>query len=242
MASKNVIAEIDARNELPSEQVREMQYLTHQQLLDLAQRAGKYRTLTLVLGYCGLRFSEASGLRRGNVRNGKLVIRESATWVAGKGMVTSGTKTGKVREVAVPPPVWTRLLTELPADPDALVFFGRKGANLTLGQYRWVFDKAVRDLRELAEAQRRADIEAGELDEHGQPRTPEFPAISPHALRHSAASLLISTGANIKVVQRQLGHATASMTLDRYGHLYSDDLTAAATALGDAMQAARPTV
>ncbi len=32
-------------------------------------------------------------------------IRESATAVAGKGMVTSGTKTGKIREVAVPPPV-----------------------------------------------------------------------------------------------------------------------------------------
>jgi integrase len=239
LASKNVIAEIDARNELPNEQAREMQYLTHRQLLDLAGSTGRYQTLTLVLGYCGLRFSEAAALRRVSVKDGKLMIRESATWVAGKGMVTSGTKTGKIREVAVPPPVWARLIAELPADANVLVFPGRNGQNLTLGQYRWVFDAAVRELRKSAEAKRQADMEAGNLDEHGQPRTPEFPVISPHALRHTAASLLIKTGANIKVVQRQLGHATASMTLDRYGHLYSDDLNEAARALGEAMKAAQ---
>jgi len=38
-------------------------------------------------------------------------------------------------------------------------------------------------------------------------------------------------GANIKAVQRMLGHATATMTLDKYGHLYDDDLTAPATAV-----------
>lgn len=31
--------------------------------------------------------------------------------------------------------------------------------------------------------------------------------------------MAISAGANVKVVQRLLGHATAAMTLDRYGHL-----------------------
>ncbi|GAB3239975.1 tyrosine-type recombinase/integrase [Mycolicibacterium hippocampi] len=239
LATKNVVAEIDTREELPSESVREMQYLNHRQLLDLADRCGKYGTLTLVLGYCGLRFSEAVALRRGSVKNGKLIIRESATAVTGKGMVTSGTKTGKIREVAVPPPVWSHILAELPTDADDLIFPGRNGNNLTLGQYRWVFDEAVRQLQRLAMDQRQAEIDAEELDEHGQPITPEFPSISPHALRHTAASLLIKTGANIKVVQRQLGHATASMTLDRYGHLYSDDLQNAARVLGDAMTAAQ---
>jgi integrase len=61
---------------------------------------------------------------------------------------------------------------------------------------------------------------------------------TPHVLRHTCASLLISTCANIKVVQRQLGHATAAMTLDRSGHLYDADLTAAADELGTAMTAA----
>jgi integrase len=58
----------------------------------------------------------------------------------------------------------------------------------------------------------------------------------PHGLRHTTASLAISAGANVKVVQRLLGHATAAMTLDRYGHLLSDDLAGVADALGKAIE------
>jgi integrase len=54
----------------------------------------------------------------------------------------------------------------------------------------------------------------------------------PHGLRHTTASLAISAGANVKVVQRILGHATAAMTLDLYGHLLNDDLLGVAEALG----------
>jgi integrase len=43
-------------------------------------------------------------------------------------------------------------------------------------------------------------------------------------LRHTAASLMIRQGASVKAVQRQLGHATASITLDVYGHLFPDEL------------------
>jgi integrase len=43
-------------------------------------------------------------------------------------------------------------------------------------------------------------------------------------LRHTAASLLIREGASIKAVQKQLGHATAAITLDTYGHLFPDEL------------------
>ncbi len=39
-----------------------------------------------------------------------------------------------------------------------------------------------------------------------------FPTITPHDLRHTAASLAVSAGANVKAVQRMLGHAKASMT------------------------------
>jgi hypothetical protein len=44
-------------------------------------------------------------------------------------------------------------------------------------------------------------------------------------------------GANIKAVQTLLGHATAVMTLDRYGHLLSDDLDQVMGALDKAAQA-----
>ncbi|MEE6135340.1 tyrosine-type recombinase/integrase [Mycobacterium sp. 050128] len=241
LASRNVIADIDRRHDLPTEHAREIKYLTHAQLQGLAERTERFAVLTLILGYCGIRFGEAAALRRGSVKDAKLTIRESATRVTGQGMVTTRTKTGHIRDVAVPPPVWERLIAELPADQEDLVFPGNNGGTLTLGQYRGPFDRAVKAMQDQADEQRQHELEAGALDEHGQPLTPKFPAISPHALRHTAASLFISTGANIKVVQRQLGHATASMTLDRYGHLYHDDLSAAAKALGDAMAAAKQT-
>ena len=50
---------------------------------------------------------------------------------------------------------------------------------------------------------------------------------------------MISSGASIKAVQRQLGHASAAMTLDLYGHLYDDDLEALADALDKRFAAAR---
>jgi integrase len=50
------------------------------------------------------------------------------------------------------------------------------------------------------------------------------PGRVPHELRHTAASLAIRSGANIKVVQTMMGHASATMTRDLYGHLYDDDL------------------
>jgi integrase len=47
-------------------------------------------------------------------------------------------------------------------------------------------------------------------------------------LRHTAASLMIREGASVKAAQKQLGHATASITLDVYGHLFPDELDALA--------------
>ena len=50
------------------------------------------------------------------------------------------------------------------------------------------------------------------------------PHALPHELRHTAASLAVHAGANVKAVQRMLGHASAAMTLDRYADLFDDDL------------------
>lgn len=44
-----------------------------------------------------------------------------------------------------------------------------------------------------------------------------------HDLRHHCASLLIAAGCSVKVVQDQLGHASASETLDTYSHLWPED-------------------
>jgi integrase len=64
---------------------------------------------------------------------------------------------------------------------------------------------------------------------------PSIPRLTPHDLRHTAASLAISSGANVKAVQRMLGHASAAMTLDTYADLFEDDLDAVAAKLSKAM-------
>jgi integrase len=62
-----------------------------------------------------------------------------------------------------------------------------------------------------------------------------FPRITAHDLRHTAASLAVSAGANVKVIQRMLGHASAAMTLDVYADLFDDDFTAVADRLSESV-------
>jgi integrase len=87
-----------------------------------------------------------------------------------------------------------------------------------------------------------ADLFDEDLDAvaHGHPLHPRHPlhlqiipgqeanaigaeGLTPHELRHMCASLAIAGGANVKVLQTLLGHRTATLTLDRYGHLFPDD-------------------
>ncbi len=65
-------------------------------------------------------------------------------------------------------------------------------------------------------------------------RDGSFPVVTPHDLRHTAASLAISAGANVKAVQRMLGHASAAMTLDTCADFFDDDLDFVASALSRA--------
>lgn len=58
------------------------------------------------------------------------------------------------------------------------------------------------------------------------------PGLRVHDLRHTAASLWLASGADPKVVQRVLGHASAAMTMDLYGHLIDQNLWDAADRIG----------
>lgn len=59
-----------------------------------------------------------------------------------------------------------------------------------------------------------------------------WPELRIHDLRHTAASLMIASGADVKAVQAALGHASATMTLDRYGHLWDRRLDEVGDAMG----------
>jgi len=58
------------------------------------------------------------------------------------------------------------------------------------------------------------------------------PTLRVHDLRHTAASVWLAAGADPKVVQRVLGHASATMTMDLYGHLVDANLWDAANKVG----------
>lgn len=129
------------------------------------------------------------------------------TYFRKTGLVEGPTKNQTPRAVPVPMFLAQLLATEVEGlAHDALVFpSARGGGFLTLGQARYSFQKACSAV-------------------------PGCSGLRLHDLRHTCASLAISTGANVKVVQKLLGHKTAVLTLDRYGHLFPDDLDAVAAA------------
>src|SRR4029453_3775756 len=98
---------------------------------------------------------------------------------------------------------------------------------------------------------RAVSLQAGRPPRQRGPRqapqgpAPRAAAERPAVLRpaHTCASLLIAQGASVKAVQAQLGHATASITLDPYGHLFPSEMEALADSLElvrDAALAKRP--
>lgn len=66
------------------------------------------------------------------------------------------------------------------------------------------------------------------------------PTLRVHDLRHTCASLWLGAGADPKVVQRVLGHASAAMTMDLYGHLIDHNLWESARRVGGSMGASGP--
>ena len=58
-----------------------------------------------------------------------------------------------------------------------------------------------------------------------------LPRISFHALRHTAATLMLEGGVNVKTVQAVIGHADPTLLLNRYGHVIPGAQAAAAAAM-----------
>jgi integrase len=215
---------------LPRNHRPEHRYLTHDQVEDLAYECGypsdpskyssldtraneTYRLVVLFLAYTGVRFGEMAALRvaRLDLHRQRAVIAESVTPVQGKGLVWGTTKTHQRREVPIPRFLAAELAEHIKGKRlDELVFGGiRKGQPLRVSTFGTAFTAAARAIG--------------------------VPDLHPHQLRHTAASLAIASGADVKVVQQMLGHASATMTLDTYGHLFEDRLNE----VGDAMDAAR---
>lgn len=201
---------------LPRPRATEKRYLTHAQVAELAELCGpEYRLVVQFLAYTGLRWGEMAALRVGRVHflRRRIEVAESVSPV--KGVMTFGsTKGHESREVPLPRFLALELSAQVAGKgPDELVFQGARGGVMR----SQTFQRAI-----LTEA-------AGKLG---------VPGFHPHELRHTAASLAIASGADVKVVQRMLGHKSATMTLDLYGHLFGDQLDTVADAMDTARLAA----
>ncbi|MFD8640789.1 tyrosine-type recombinase/integrase [Streptomyces zaomyceticus] len=185
-------------------------YLTYDQLERLALAAGEYRLLILTLGYCGIRWAEASAIKTARLSVPQRRIRIVQNYTDVKGELALGpVKNHEKRSVPLPRSFADELgdLTHGKGQGD-LLFTAPEGGPLRYQNFRSrVFNPAVKD--------------AG-LEGMG---------ITPHKLRHTAASLAIAAGADVKVIQLMLGHKDASMTLNIYGHLFPDRLDEVADAL-----------
>jgi integrase len=159
-------------------------------------------------------------VRRLDLLRGTVRVAEAAPEVAGR-LEWGGVKTHEARTVRLPRSVADELgayLAGRPHGPEDLVFTAPRGGPLRESKFvPGRFKPAVRA----------ANVAIATRD--GQRRPASLPDdLRLYDLRHTAASLMIREGASVKAVQRQLGHATASITLDVYGHLFPDELDALA--------------
>lgn len=202
---------------LPRVTPQEHVYLSHDQVEALATAAEGVsgnaidRVLVHFLAYTGMRINEALALRISSLDLLRARAQVLETWTldrAGK-KVLGPPKNHEKRSVPLPR-FLTQELMELTAGHAAASFVFQSTSGGALNDHNWrsrTFNLAVND----------ADLETMGL--------------TPHKLRHTAASAAIAAGADVKVVQQMLGHKDATETLNTYGHLWPDRLDEVSKAL-----------
>ena len=163
-----------------------------------------FRCLLTLLITTGLRRGECVGLKWRDIDENSLLLRvqRNVIYTAKTGIVVNTPKTAKSRR---PVPIMEstlRLLLSLKQKrqrecpgmdiEDSFIFHGEKG----------IYEP--KDPNAVTRRVKRF------MASHG------LPDLSPHDLRHSCASLLLSSGADIKSVQEILGHTNANTTLNFY--------------------------
>jgi integrase len=199
----------------PQVSPRKPQVLTHEQVFTLARAAGEYETLILLLAYTGLRWGEATALKTLDIDLVEQVLHVDKAFSDVRGALLLGpTKTHQRRLVPLPRFLIPRLEDHLRDRPEgALVFTASGNTPLRLSNFRAKHFNPAR-------------------------RAARLPWVTPHALRHTAASLAIAAGADVKVVQAMLGHKTAAMTRDVYADYFPSNRRSVADRLSDAAEAA----
>ena len=162
---------------------------------------GRYRAGLLLAAFAGLRLAEVCGLRVSDLDFMRGIVHP---------VVQYPTEELKTETSRTPVPIPHDLVLELSAHVEQF-------------STEWIMcDEAG---RQMGPWQLQRAFRAARAQVQGLPEGFRF-----HDLRHYYASLLISKGLDVKVVQARLRHASAKTTLDTYGHLWpdSDETTRAA--------------
>ncbi|MCJ1707419.1 site-specific integrase [Microbacterium sp. VKM Ac-2923] len=170
---------------------------------DLSQHTTQANAdIALILGLTGLRWGELSALRVRDVQQLPYpAFRVSRSKPDGQ-PVRTVTKGGSARTVPLPAEVAAIVLPMLEGrTPDAPLFPSATGSNRS-GR-NWTRDAHWSDF--------------------GRGRRV-------HDLRHTAATLWLSSGVDLKTAQTWLGHSTAKLTADTYAHFLGSDADTAALA------------
>lgn len=209
---------------------RDMTVLTAAEIRALAEAIERPsdRLAVYVAAYTGLRAGELWALRRQDVDltsgQPRLVVGRTLTSESGHLIFRNATKTdGSRRVVSLPTFLANMLATHLatlPAAADSLVFTSPGGGGTS--RRREGEGGAVRHELFVRRAFRPAVTRALPPAKHN---------LRWHDLRHTCASLLIHSGASVLLVQKRLGHSSATTTLDRYGWLFPSAEAALADAL-----------
>ena len=186
----------------PRVEAQEMRFLAPGDVAQLAAAIDvRYRAFVLVGAYCGLRLGEMAGLRRHRVdllHRDLRVVEQLGRDEDGRWALQPLKTRSSVRAVALPAVVVDSLDEHLRhwagRGREGFVFTSPDGDHIDPDNFRhriWTPAVAAAGLAPLRI----------------------------HDLRHTTASLAIAAGADVKMLQTMLGHASAVMTLDRYGHL-----------------------
>lgn len=179
-----------------------------------AMPSDKYRVLVLLSAWCGLRFGEATELRRKDIlldTEGSPVavkVRRGVTHLKGQSVIGPPKSSAGVRDVTIPPHIRADVqeyLQTLSTSPQRLLFPGtRTGEHLKPSSlYRPFY---------------RARAKAG------------MPNLRWHDLRHFSATTAAQHGATLAELQARLGHSTVTAAM-RYQHAARDRDAAIAEAM-----------
>lgn len=183
-----------------------------------AQEPLQWQTYISLAADTGLRRGECCGLQWSDIdfKAGAVTVRRNLQYTAAAGVYATSPKNGKVRVVD--------------AGPDTLAL-----------------------LKQLREKQAQSCLSKWCFTQEGtaEPMHPQSPTryfqkfgqrygvkdFHPHKLRHSSASIAITSGADVVSVSERLGHSDTAVTLRMYAHANEESIRRAGQTVRDALKA-----